>query len=290
MSSELNPYAPPAAPPSPPAARTSRFGTTWVYLGFSVIFVASLVASYVTASAGAHDALRPVSAAAQLGRLVAILAWIHAAWRSLPAGFRSITPARTVGLSLIPFYGVYWMARLPVRLCTALDAALAAAGVEKSSPRLLAIVTPVATLASVLFENVVAGTFVFARRTPPWLFLHASTVLGSTMVTALTLALMARCDATRQRVLENESRLPENTRTAMVAIPGAGCLVAWVAFALVLFAVLAIALWQFLAPAKIIRPVTGGPAVTDLLCTRAMRFSFSPPSPSPIASPAPTIA
>jgi hypothetical protein len=197
MSVLSDPYAPPAELPIEARARVRGGWIKWVYLGLHVFLLSSGIFSavfyfafLVTRDVGLHPEHRfAIEALAWLSRPVWIATfllgalWIHAAFTSLPKKDRDVTPLAAAGRLFIPFYGVYWMFAVQLRLCRALDAARKRRGLAGEAPLALAVAAPIVTLIAPL-----------ASRPLPWFL---APLLATALPGALWFSYMRACDRSR---------------------------------------------------------------------------------------------
>jgi hypothetical protein len=155
-----NPYAPPlagkddgAGPPSPdaPPTRTTEpapgEALKWVYIGLASVSMAVAVARFLVN----EELVRVIGSIGLINSFVAA-AWIFQSWNGVPRRFRDgVSPAGAIGRFFIPIYQFYWLLAINLRLCRALDDALAPR-TDMRAPRSLALLAPSTNIAAVGFS------------------------------------------------------------------------------------------------------------------------------------------
>jgi hypothetical protein len=239
-----NPYAPPRAPlgTSAKTARAPGEVVTWLYIVVQALFISASIMLVVESLRGdrssalyafAHNAERWLV----LPNVGAVFAWLFQAWSGVPRAFqRTITPVRAVAYFFVPLYQLYWLLVVNVRLCEALDAALAHAGDERRAPLALARAAPIVTWGAALAA-------ILARA---WWPVPLAVGTGMRVVWVVY---VLQCDAVRRAVSQHTSeRAYENVPAE--SLPPVRRALAGVALVVLLFLAwgLFFAIWQFLAP------------------------------------------
>jgi hypothetical protein len=192
---EINPYSPPRerrasrrkqeATPRAPGERVK-----WIYAamaGANALALLSIASGMGTAAGIQQELITLVDGPLRWALLVLAPVWIYYAWSGIPPeDRRGTTPGSAVVGLFIPFYSIFWIFAVNVRLCAAIDALLARSGDRRRAPAALAIVATVLYFVPVVMLLTSAGQYAY---------------LALIADHALWVAYMLVCDDLRRAVL-----------------------------------------------------------------------------------------
>jgi hypothetical protein len=148
---EYNPYSGPAHDARSTAAegipRVPGENLRWAYAGLSALNAALFLALRFPLTFGIDGARQAtlvtlVDNYLRWGFVVIALSWLYAAWSGIPHAAQQrqdVTAGNAVAKLFIPFYNLYWIFAVNLRLCNAIDGLLIENGDERRTPAGLSV-------------------------------------------------------------------------------------------------------------------------------------------------------